>query len=86
VSEGGDNAIYAVAADVLGAVRKEKALAKVSLKVPAERVTVCDAPERLAMLRLVEGDLREAGNIRALELLEAQEPSVETVLAAPEPA
>jgi valyl-tRNA synthetase len=86
VSEGGDTAIYAVAADVLGAVRKEKALAKVSLKVPAERVTVRDTPERLAMLRLVEGDLREAGNIRALDLLEAQEPSVETALAAPEPA
>jgi valyl-tRNA synthetase len=86
VSDGTDTTIYTVAADVLGAVRKEKALAKVSLKVPAESVTVCDTPERLAMLRLVEGDLREAGNIRALDLLEAPELSVETVLAAPEPA
>ena len=33
--EGGDPEVYEVAADVLSAVRKEKALAKVSLRVAA---------------------------------------------------
>jgi valyl-tRNA synthetase len=76
-----DVEVYAVAASVLSAVRKEKALAKVSLKVPAERVLVRDLPDRLSKLAAAERDLREAGNIASLETIEAEEPSVETVLA-----
>ena len=68
---------------MLSAVRKEKALAKVSLKTPAERVTVRDTPERLRLLSRPTADLREAGNIRAIEQAEADEFAVETVLAAP---
>ena len=44
VSDGADPEVYEVAAAVLGAVRKEKALAKVSLRVPATLVTVHDLP------------------------------------------
>ena len=41
------SAVYAVAAAVLTAVRKEKALAKVSLKMPVESVAVRDTQDRL---------------------------------------
>ena len=83
VSGDGDAGVFAVASDVLTAVRKEKALAKVSLRVPAVRVVVHDAPERLAMLRLCERDVCEAGNIQSLETIEAETFSVETTLGEP---
>ena len=68
---------------MLTAVRKEKALAKVSLKVPAKRVVVQATAERLAKLELARGDLSEAGGIRDLELVEASETSIEVELEAP---
>ena len=80
-----DPAIYEVAAAVLTAVRKEKALAKVSLKTPVDTVTVHDTQDRLRLLSLSSIDLREAGNIRAIEQAEADAFSVETVLAKSEP-
>jgi valyl-tRNA synthetase len=79
----GDAGVYRAAADVLTAVRKEKALAKVSLRTPAELVTVRDSAERLRALTLAEADLREAGGIAKLETVEADGFAVETVLAAP---
>jgi valyl-tRNA synthetase len=82
----GDPEVYEVAAAVLTAVRKEKALAKLSLKVPAERVVVADTAERLAKLGSAVEDVREAGRVQALETVEAGEPSVAVTLAAPEPA
>ena len=80
-----DLGVYEVAAAVLTAVRKEKALAKVSLKMPVESVTVRDTQDRLRLLSLAASDLREAGNIRAIEQDEADAFSVETVLAEPDP-
>jgi valyl-tRNA synthetase len=80
----GDPEVYEVAATVLSAVRKKKALAKVSLRVPAEDVTVTDSPERLAKLALAEADVREAGNIVRLATAEGDEPSVTTELATAE--
>jgi hypothetical protein len=59
-----DPLVYEVGSWVLGEVRKAKALAKRSLRVEVERVTVRDAPERLAALGVVERDVREAGNVR----------------------
>ncbi|MGZ4132289.1 MAG: valine--tRNA ligase, partial [Actinomycetota bacterium] len=85
MAEGADPGVYVVAAEVLTAVRKEKALAKVSLRVPAERVTVRDSAERLARLALGEVDVREAGNVQTLETGVADAASVEVVLAPPEP-
>jgi valyl-tRNA synthetase len=81
-----DPAIYAVAAAVLSAVRKEKALAKVSLKTPVDSVTVHDTQDRLRLLSRATADLREAGNIRAIDQAEADAFAVETVLAPPSPA
>ena len=80
-----DLGVYEVAAAVLTAVRKEKALAKVSLKMPVESITVRDTQDRLRLMSLAAGDLREAGNIRAIEQAEADAFSVETVLAEPDP-
>jgi valyl-tRNA synthetase len=80
VSTGGDPAVFEVAAWVLGEVRKAKALAKRSLRAEAERVAVHDKHDRLKVLRGVERDLREAGNILAFEYAESEEPSVDVAL------
>ncbi len=86
VAEGADPLVYEVGAAALTAVRKEKALAKVSLKFPVERVAVRDTQGRLATLSLAEADVREAGSIEKLELVESGEPGIEVVLAQrPEP-
>ena len=79
----GDPAIYEVAAAVLSAVRKEKALAKVSLKTAVDSITVHDTQDRLRLLSQTTADLREAGNIRAIDQAEADAFAVETVLAPP---
>ena len=78
---GGDPIVYEVAAWVLGEVRKAKALAKRSLRTEATRVVVRDTEERLKVLRGVERDVREAGNVAEIAYEEAAEPSVEVDLA-----
>ena len=83
VADRGDGEVYEVAAAALSAIRKEKALAKVSLRIPVERATVRDTAGRLAKLELGAADLREAGNVTALETAEAAEPSVDVVFAQP---
>jgi valyl-tRNA synthetase len=80
-----DTAIYEFGAEILTAVRKEKALRKVSLRAPVEVVTVRDTSERLALLAHIEGDLTEAGNVERIEREVADAPSVTTVLASVEP-
>jgi hypothetical protein len=69
-----------MAAWVLGEVRKQKALAKRSLRTQVDRLVVRDGGDRLMILRGVERDVREAGNVAAIEVEEAAEPSVEVVL------
>jgi valyl-tRNA synthetase len=83
----GEPLVLEVTAGVLTAVRREKALAKVSLKVPVERVVVRDTSERLAALERASVDLREAGRIAILETatLDGGDPSVEITLGEPEP-
>jgi valyl-tRNA synthetase len=83
-----DPGIYEVAATVLGAIRKEKALQRVSLKTPCAVVRVEDTADRLEMLAAAFADVREAGGIQELEtsaLADGTEPSVQTTLA-PSPA
>jgi valyl-tRNA synthetase len=79
--DAGDPEVYEVAAAVLTAVRKEKALAKVSLRTRAERVVVADTAERLGKLAVAEIDLREAGAIDVLESVAGEAFSVRTTLA-----
>ena len=82
---GADVEIYAVAAVVLGEVRKAKAEAKVSLKVRAARVVVRAPADRLAALASAETDVIDAGGIDELVVEVADGLSVETTLA-PQPA
>jgi valyl-tRNA synthetase len=84
-AEGADPEVFTFAAEVLGAVRKKKALAKVSLKAPVRLVAVRDTADRLAKLHPTEADLREAGSIQALAYEEAATSSIEVELAPAEP-
>jgi valyl-tRNA synthetase len=77
---GADRAVYDAAAWVLGEVRRAKALAKLSLRVEAERVIVRAPQERQKLLRDVERDICQAGNVATIEYIEAAEPSVEVIL------
>jgi len=70
-----------IAADVLREVRKAKSQAQVKMRAPVRRVLVRDTPERLGALVLGADDLREAGAIETLDLLEAEELAVEVELA-----
>jgi valyl-tRNA synthetase len=81
---GAEAADYEVAAWVLGEVRKAKALAKRSLRATAQRVMVRDTLERLKLLQGAERDVREAGSVAAFEYVEADEPTVDVVLAPPD--
>jgi len=80
-AEGADPEVYEAAAAALSAVRKQKALAKVSLRVPVSRLLVRDTGTRLAKLAASFDDLREAGNVAQILTEEAAEPSTEVELA-----
>jgi valyl-tRNA synthetase len=81
LTAGGDPEVYTIAAAVLGAVRKRKALAKVSLRAPVRRVVVHDTPDRLAKLEVAREDVCEAGSIDRLDVVEADGFSIEVELA-----
>jgi valyl-tRNA synthetase len=81
---GGEPLVFAAAADVLAAVRKQKSEQKRSLITPVERVIVHDTAERLAALDQAHGDLCEAGKIAALSTADGTELRVEVELAPPE--
>ena len=75
-----DPAIYGVAADVLGEIRKAKTSQQKSLRAEVDLAVVRDTAERLHALEPALADVREAGRVRALELLEADEFGVEVDL------
>jgi valyl-tRNA synthetase len=83
-----DPAVLAVAAGVLGAVRKAKSEAKRSMRSEVTSVTVTDTPERLALLALAADDVRSAGRIASLATHDDHEGgvslSVEVELAPPD--
>ena len=77
-----DRAIYEVAADVLGEIRKAKTSKQKSLRAEVELAVVRDTPERLHALESALEDVRQAGRVQgALELLQAEEFAVEVDLA-----
>jgi valyl-tRNA synthetase len=79
-----DPLVYEMAADVLGAVRKEKSEQKRSIATPAERVVVHDTTERLAALAAASRDVCAAGRIEGQIITEpADELAVQVELAAP---
>jgi len=80
----GDPAVLAVAADVLGRIRKAKSDAKRSMRTEVESCVVRDTAERVAALRLAAADVSEAGRVTSLDIADADagaEPSVEVTLA-----
>jgi valyl-tRNA synthetase len=82
----GDADVFAVAADVLGEVRKAKTGSKRSLKTVVTRLVVRGDAALLARVDAVRGDVCEAARADdgALELVEAPEFGVDVELADPE--
>jgi valyl-tRNA synthetase len=83
-----DRAVAALdfAAAVLGAIRKKKSEEQRPLKTPVARALVVASEEQLALLRVVEPDLRASGLIRELVTVPAADFQVSVELAPPEPA
>jgi valyl-tRNA synthetase len=79
----GDPEVLAVAAHVLGQIRKAKTDAKRSMRAEVASVVVHDTAERLAALREALGDVAEAGRapLDAIGLVPSDQPAVEVVLA-----
>ena len=73
--------VLAVAAEVLGEVRKAKTAARASLASEVARLVVRDSAERLAALEEARLDLTTAGRVAELRLEAAAEASVEIELA-----
>ena len=66
--------------DVLREIRKAKTARQKSLRAEVDLAVVRDTAERLHALEPALADVREAGRVRALELLEADEFAVEVDL------
>ena len=75
----------AVAAAVLGEVRRAKSEAKRPLRTEVERATVTDTAEHIAVLQQVAADVCAAGRITELSTVEGAELSVACELAAEAP-
>ncbi|MDT7570204.1 MAG: valyl-tRNA synthetase [Actinomycetota bacterium] len=77
---GGDAALLPAAGEVLGAVRKEKSNAKLSMRAEVSRLVLSGDAGRIALLQQAETDLRNAGVVAELAFQEG-EPSVDVTLA-----
>lgn len=77
----GDPFVFATAAEVLGEIRKVKSAAKLSMRAPVARAIVHGPAERLAALRAAATDLKHAGRVDVLDLVEADELAVDVELA-----
>jgi len=76
-----DPVLLDVVAEALAAVRRTKTAEKRSLRAPVARLEIVDTPARLAAVRAAEGDLRQAGNVGELVLVEGTDPSIVVELA-----
>jgi valyl-tRNA synthetase len=76
-----DPAVLAVAAAVLGEVRKAKSEAKRSMRSEVTAALVTDTPDRLDLLALAADDVRSAGRIDALSTESGESLSVSVDLA-----
>ncbi len=75
-----DPTLLTVASDLLGAVRKAKTDAQVSMRAPVDEVVVRDTPERLALVELAKEDLCLAGSVDKFGTERASEASVSVML------
>ncbi len=76
---GADDLVLVVASETLGAVRKAKTEAKVSIKAAVAFVVVHETTERAAALRRAAVDVADAGMISTLTINEANPPETITV-------
>jgi valyl-tRNA synthetase len=72
--------VLAVTVEVLGEVRRVKTAAKQSMRARVERLEVIDSPERIGAVRAASVDLREAGGVDELVLVEGESRRVHVVL------
>ena len=77
-------AALAFASAVLGAIRKKKSEEQRPLKTPVAKAVISAPAEQLALLTLVETDLRAAGLIRGIETTVGEKLEVFVELAPPE--
>jgi valyl-tRNA synthetase len=69
------------AGEVLSLIRKAKTKAQVSMRAPVATVSITADREKLALIAIAEGDIRNAGVVESpLQLTEGDEFSVEAVL------
>ena len=81
VAAGGDPAVLDTVAGVLAAVRRAKTSAKRSMRAAVDTCTVTGDAALAAHLAAAASDLRDAGGITDLVVVEGTEPSVDVVLA-----
>jgi len=79
---GGDVALLPAAGEVLGAVRKEKSNAKLSMRAEVSRLVLRGDASHITLLQRAETDLRNAGVVAELAFEEG-EPAVDVTLAPP---
>ena len=70
-TEEGDPGVLAVVSAALIGIRRAKTEAKVSQKAPVQGLTITAPAEKVATLRLAEGDLKAVGRIDELIFVEA---------------
>ena len=76
-----DGSVLAVAAEVLGAVRREKTANKRSMRARVALLTVTGPPETLAAVEASRGDIADAGGVDELVVSAGDALSVHVVLA-----
>jgi len=77
---GGDAELFDVAGEVLTQMRKAKSGAKVSMRAAVERVEVRTSAERAPRVRLADADLRRAGVVSDLTVVEVSTGEAEDVV------
>ena len=76
---GADDLVLTVAADTLGALRKAKTEAKVSIKAVVSSVVVHETTERAAALRLAAFDVADAGVVSTLTINDTSSPGLVSI-------
>ncbi len=71
-----DRQVYAWATELLFEVRKQRSEAKQPLKVPITRVTITADPAKVALMPVVEADLKAALRVQAFECVAGEPGSV----------
>ena len=77
---GADRSVLAVAAEVLGAIRREKTAHKRSMRARVALLTVTGTPETLAAVEAARGDIVDAGGVDELVVSVGDALSVQVVL------